>query len=424
MAKQQTKKGTRKRKGPENVSVTMYDVGFGDCFLLTFDYGNDGKRHILIDCGSTSVRKAHMSKVVDQLVKDCQGHVDAVVATHRHADHISAFGLQGLDAKLEALNPEVVIQPWTEHPKAKDAALEAPSVFGNVAAAHMLSLDTAQQFAQHLVDNPLRILAAAGPNTRKQLARIAALSIPNKKAIMCLTRMGRRHAYVYAGADCGLKSLLPGVRVSVLGPPTLKQSEGIRTQKRWDENEFWKLYAGVAQASGANPTSARGHSMLFPQTQTDSIAAAPSYIKWVIHQVDNAQLHNVKRIVRTLDDALNNTSVVLLFEIGDKALLFPGDAQLENWQYALEDADLKKRLKKTTLYKVGHHGSTNATPQSLWALFKYQRARRNRLASLLSTHKGHHSQVPRESLVEALRNETAFHTTEDYHNKLREVYVV
>ncbi|MBN1360460.1 MAG: hypothetical protein JW993_07705 [Sedimentisphaerales bacterium] len=424
MAKKKTKKSTRRRKGPESVSVAMYDVGFGDCFLLTFDYANDGKRHLLIDCGSTSVKKAHLSRVVDQLAEDCQGHLDAIVATHRHKDHISAFGLKGLDAKLEALEPEVVIQPWTEHPEAARGALEAPGVFTQAAVARMLSLDATQQFAQHLVDSPLRVLAAASPTTRRQLERIAALSIPNTSAIKCLTRMGKRHAYVHAGADCGLSDLLPGVRVSVLGPPTLRQSEGIRTQKKWDEDEFWKLYADVARMSAANTAAARGRSALFPQVPTDSIARAPSYVKWVIRQLDAAQLHNVKRIVRALDDALNNTSVVLLFEAGDKVLLFPGDAQLENWQYALADADLKARLRKTSVYKVGHHGSTNATPQSLWALFRRRRSRRNPLTSLLSTEKGHHSQVPRESLVEALQTETVLHNTESWPNRLREVYVV
>jgi hypothetical protein len=35
---------------------------------------------------------------------------------------------------------------------------------------------------------------------------------------------------------------------------------------------------------------------------------------------------------------MNNTSVILFFEVGSKKLLFPGDAQIENWSYALEDA--------------------------------------------------------------------------------------
>ncbi len=76
--------------------------------------------------------------------------------------------------------------------------------------------------------------------------------------------------------------------------------------------------------------------------------------------------HSLLRIVRTVDDALNNTSVILLFEAGTRRLLFPGDAQIENWSYALkheDTADLREGLDQVDLYKVGHHGSRNATPE-------------------------------------------------------------
>jgi beta-lactamase superfamily II metal-dependent hydrolase len=43
--------------------------------------------------------------------------------------------------------------------------------------------------------------------------------------------------------------------------------------------------------------------------------------------------------VTMLDKVMNNTSVILVFEVGNKKLLFPGDAQLENWLFALEQCD-------------------------------------------------------------------------------------
>ena len=424
MTKKKTTKRTTRKKTPNKASVTMYNVGFGDCYLLTFEYAGGECRRVLIDCGSTSERKSHMSRVVDRLIKDCDGHVDAVVATHRHKDHISTFGLKGLGKKLESLNPEVVIQPWTEHPDAKEAALEAPEVFTSGAAKHMMGLDVAQNFALYLTEHADRVLAAATSRTRGHLTRIASLSIPNKKAILCLTRMGKKHAYVHAGSKSGLEKLLPGVRVTVLGPPTLKQSENIRKQTQWNEAEFWKLQIGVAAASKSNTATARGNSIIFSKAKTDSIARAKSYVKWVIRELDNAQLHNAQRIVRALDDAINNTSVILLFEFGNKRLLFSGDAQLENWQYALGNRTYKSRLRQTSLYKVGHHGSTNATPQTLWALFRRRNARRQRLITLLSTEKHHHNKVPRESLVKALQKETAYHTTMSWGKKLKETYTI
>jgi hypothetical protein len=79
------------------------------------------------------------------------------------------------------------------------------------------------------------------------------------------------------------------------------------------------------------------------------------------------QLNSLLRIARKMDDVLNNTSVILLFEaegpMGTTWILFPGGAQIENWEYALKVADDKDeslaRLAHLDLYKVGHHGSGN-----------------------------------------------------------------
>ena len=43
---------------PTSVTIRSYQVGFGDCFLVSFNYGEDGKaerRHVLIDFGSTGL---------------------------------------------------------------------------------------------------------------------------------------------------------------------------------------------------------------------------------------------------------------------------------------------------------------------------------------------------------------------------------
>ena len=69
-----------------------------------------------------------------------------------------------------------------------------------------------------------------------------------------------------------------------------------------------------------------------------------------------------------LDRGVNNTSLVLAFEFGDRRVaLFVGDAQVGNWlswqglewqDGAVTGPDL---LKRTVYLKVGHHGSHNAT---------------------------------------------------------------
>ncbi len=266
--------------------------------------------------------------------------------------------------------------------------------------------------------------------TRREYAVSSAkLSIPNKAAVLQLQSMGKRHAYVYYGSKSGLDTVLPGVKVTVLGPPTLKQSEGIKQQTKSDPSGFWKLRGRLAAAAVAQAPQARGASLLFPRAPTSAVASSPSYVKWVTHKLDRASVENLLHIVRELDDAMNNTSVVLLFEVAGKMLLFPGDAELENWQYALHDGAVAKRLQAANLYKVGHHGSRNATPKELlWDKLRNRgpKGKRGRLVSLLSTRPGKHHDVPRKSLVKALNDETVLHETDDWvkPKRLSETYTL
>ena len=120
---------------------------------------------------------------------------------------------------------------------------------------------------------------------------------------------------------------------------------------------------------------------------------------------------------------MNNTSLILLFRAGSKTILFPGDAQLENWEYALQ-SPLAGLLDNVDVYKVGHHGSLNATPKSLWKRFSKRgnKKRKDRLTSVMSTLKDHHghedrnTEVPRRTLVAALKSESTLHETEDLPN--------
>ena len=75
-----------------------------------------------------------------------------------------------------------------------------------------------------------------------------------------------------------------------------------------------------------------------------------------------------------------------------------------------------------TVYRVGHHGSRNATPKTLWNLFKARRSSGGkRLVSLISTMPEVHgslnrrSEVPRRTpLVDALKAAELLHSIEDF----------
>jgi hypothetical protein len=73
---------------------------------------------------------------------------------------------------------------------------------------------------------------------------------------------------------------------------------------------------------------------------------------------------------------------------------------------------------RVTLYKVGHHGSRNATPKWLWNQFTRTGGptKANRLISVLSTKAGKFDEtheVPRAALVTEPKARSEYHSTSD-----------
>jgi beta-lactamase superfamily II metal-dependent hydrolase len=64
-----------------------------------------------------------------------------------------------------------------------------------------------------------------------------------------------------------------------------------------------------------------------------------------------------------LDKAVNGTSLMLMLDIAGTYFLFPGDAQWGTWNAAMADDQWREMLGRVAFYKIGHHGSHNATPK-------------------------------------------------------------
>jgi ribonuclease BN (tRNA processing enzyme) len=469
---------------PKKVEIRSYNVGFGDCFLLTFHYAKDSTKQVLIDFGSTSPPKddTDLSGVAKMIAADCGGKLDAVVATHRHKDHIGGFATNSKGTasgdvirKLADAGKALVVQPWTEDP---DAPTDSTGRKGRKGAAgpstkalYLSQLEHMHTFAAAVARESKRFSAAdmdaavgepmfraetvgterepgdddieesrrdtvatdlAGTATTKSLVRklgfIGEDNVKNLAAVKNLQEMGRKHEYLSFGKTTALETVLPGVKVHVLGPPTIDQSDAVQKQRSSDPKEFWMLRKQMWesrrqfwQMQAATVADAAGGAAgpIFPGVKPLQEIPRPS--RWFVRRIRGARAKQLLELVLIMDQAMNNTSVILLFEVGKKKLLFPGDAQIENWEFALENPDEKTKnrirdlLADVDFYKVGHHGSRNATPKTLWNLFTKRSTDEkdpNRLRTMISTKTGvhgsveRHTEVPRKTLVKALETES------------------
>ena len=406
-------------KQPLEVEVITYQVGFGDCFLIKVHYATGRPHSMLIDFGSTHTEEFSLSQIAQQIRKDCQDGLDVVVATHRHKDHVHGFTRTkaggGTGKVIRDLKPKVVIQPWTEDPQAQPDALRPTKQYGSQGPAFAARLANMQALAGSIQRFSRKLQFHGERSLRASLRVLGDNNLGNAAAMENLRSLGRRHYYAYHGMQLGLARELPGVKVHVLGPPTLEQSTAIEKQRSRDEDEFWHLQARTGAVHAAEGTA------LFPGYKT---LKDPVWVCWACCRFRQSRAEQLFSIVRSLDHQINNTSLILVLEIGDKRLLFPGDAQFENWMHALSKAWVKKLLRGVDVYKVGHHGSLNATPRSLFELFEKKQsdvgAEHLPMHSLLSTKTGVHgteanrTEVPRKSLVHRLKRETQLHTTTEF----------
>lgn len=452
---------------PEKIRLYAYNVYFGDCFLLVFDYPNNEKKSVLIDFGSTGKGNpekgavmdesdeankdstgARLLKVAEHIRETSGGSLDVVVATHRHKDHIYGFGLKEAGKILLDCKPKVVIQPWTEDPE-DDRDLTKKNLVGS---GDEFKAAPRKHFASML--NDMHTVAAAIESEAKKLADEGKFSrtidpklkdrivfaaddnkIKNKAAVDNLHAMGQapgQSHYVHFGYEnIDWDTILPGVRVRILGPPRLEDSDAI-TSATNTSSEFWSLQAmnqyfwGMQAATSGLPGAGEEDERPLFGREYVMTAPRPPNVRWIIRQLRSVRASQLLEIVKFVDTALNNTSVIMLFETGDQKLLFPGDAQIENWQFALSKPEIKALLKETTVYKVGHHGSRNATPKSLWKDFAKksdEAGKAGRLKTVISTMKGKHGEtpdtaVPLPKMVDTMKKESTYTSTEDIKNDI------
>ena len=174
---------------PSAVAVRSYQVGFGDCFVIRVMYSNGVERHVLIDFGSTRFTKMpsqrNLRDIARHIAKESGGKLAAVVATHRHRDHISGFDTAG--DIIKELEPDLVVQPWTEDPNLEPDA-QAPSAAPEKAPedlALVSSLANIERFTEtfmQLIEKDRSQRAAdrqLSPKIRNQLSFLGETNLKN-----------------------------------------------------------------------------------------------------------------------------------------------------------------------------------------------------------------------------------------------------
>jgi hypothetical protein len=336
----------------------MYDVGFGDCFLLQIPRPDGTAARVLFDCGSIKLGANPMKAVVQQVIEDARPapgqkpRIDVVVATHRHRDHISGFA----DPAWAEVEVGEVWMPWTEKPND-----------GQARRIREMHLRLAEQLQTRLEARLAAPGASAERTALESSHELALNALSNDEAMYTL-----QHGFAGRPKRCYLPTkagnttwfdteLLPGVVIHVLGPS--HDPQVLRELEPPAGQGYLKLTEAGSAGPGGQPSPFGEDWPVLPEdydsTYSSLSADLPPDDRDYVRSID---LGLDEAVAATLDKALNATSLMLVFQIGRVSLLFPGDAQWGTWRLALADESLRKLLAATTFYKVGHHGSHNATP--------------------------------------------------------------
>jgi beta-lactamase superfamily II metal-dependent hydrolase len=331
------------------IRTRMYNVGFGDAFLLTLEHTR-GSWRMLVDCGvhpgGGSDHK--ISQIVEHIIADIttdnDAHLDVVVATHRHRDHVSGFQ----DARWDNVTVDEVWLPFTENP---DDDLGAS-----------IKREQARK-VQHLQAH-LALRLAAGDRGAERAARVLENDFTNAEAMERLhdgfAGSPRRRYFPNPGREPESFAIRgPGdVHVHMLGPR--HDRDVIAAMDPPADQQWLRL---LDQLGDTEPTARHLFTPAFEMTpEAVRVAHSSMYLDETDREalvVDTAV--DTLAAASSIAGATNNTSLVFVLEVADTKLLFPGDAQWGLWDAILQERRNQQLLTDIQLYKVGHHGSHNAT---------------------------------------------------------------
>jgi hypothetical protein len=394
VAKKTTAKKTGAKKRPAAnaaggtlATVRMYRQGLGDCFLIKLPRDNGEPFFILIDCGvilGTPKAQDIMTEVVADIGTVTNHHIDLLIVTHEHWDHLSGF-LQA-QAEFDKIEIDDVWFAWTEDSK-DDLANKLRAEHGKIkmaltAAAARYEMASDWDSSKRVSDL-LGFFGAAGQGTTtdalkyvkskvaKQVfcrptdppiivpgvdAQFFILGPPHDEKMIKRFNPSKANPETY-GLDGANRFLLDSLgitgEIDQTGPFDLQFQipSDVARQMRFFQDHYWGEDPDAKSSEGAREE-------LCPTADQS----------W--RRIDGDWLGVTSDLALQLDSATNNTSLALGIRLASgEVLLFAADAQVGNWlswqdlswQVDGETITGPELLAKTQFYKVGHHASHNAT---------------------------------------------------------------
>jgi hypothetical protein len=365
----------------------------------------------MIDCGYKPgsekflAHKKPIGDIVNHLHASCGGRLDLVILTHEHQDHLNGIW-KSKDPYFQDFEIDEAWVAWTEDPDNEVANdlrdRHRDQLLGLLGARRELALAVGETAsAVDRIDSLLGLELGTGSSKLDQQEMFAAATDPEKS----VNKQGMKLVKDKASGNKGCFFLYPGiepvpldgaagVRAFILGPP--ENSDLIADEDPREDEEFPQDHGLSFAAAARTPPEKRsspfrrhhfvplefaflkksgtpfflehygkGESRVVEADRTEVAANAP----W--RRIDSQWLYSAETLALKLNTGVNNTSLVVAFELPQtkKVLFFAADAQRGNWSSwkdvqfrdGAEVVTAKELLGRAVLYKVGHHGSHNAT---------------------------------------------------------------
>ena len=452
----------------QSVRVRMYRQGLGDCFLLTFTNTEQEHHHMLIDCGVlplSSGGTGRLDLIAQDILAETGQHLDVVVATHEHADHISGFksaseffGLNPETKPAQLVQVDKVWLAWTENKgneqvkkilaKTNSLALAVTAAVQGLGPTQSQAMKDILLFAGAFLESDREVgldqvsskepeaIGEGGTRTDQDVQQSVSASSDQSSQGQTKFKIAKTMAQIMDWLrgwgpvdylepndvrelpEFGIKFYIlgPSRKMRVLGgsSPNGQMSAMSQPEHGLKSNQSTAFMAAATRFAGLELDEVPGEglskadidaiyklSLPFDPARSLSLDEAKNpyplaedakypeklqaayrdfFLKvygfgeesaghgpeW--RRIDSDWLQMGETLALQQVSMINNTSLVMAIELVEtgKVLLFVGDAEEESWQtWGNNKANLEELLANTVLYKVGHHGSINATDQDM-----------------------------------------------------------